>query len=214
MLRLRSAVFAFAVLSFTACDDSNSPNNGGPDIIQGTDTATEDTSTGIDTSAPLDVETLADVAAADTTTPPLDTATEDTSTPADVTTPDVATPDVETPTDTGSADTAASAGACDNAGDLGRFEALDTTLQTAIGECVNQCLGTFTLTSACFGGCVEDKTGLSQACSGCFGDVMLCTVNNCALQCIDPASANCTQCRDANCTPSFIACAGVQQPGT
>ena len=204
-------VRAFLILVATglmACD-SEEPSSAdttevsNPDVG---DTNTADTSTPDampdttmpDTSPEVEDDTTAEVTP-DTTMPDtMDTTTPDT---ADTTTPD--TVDTTTP------DTAESAGACDNQGDFDTLAGLQSTLESKIQTCAFSCLGQG---ASCAATCIENETELSTACSACFGEVIACTISNCALQCIDASSAGCTTCRDTNCTPAFEACAGIEQP--
>ncbi len=178
-----------------ACDsDSPTTPPTGDTLVVGRDvTTSEDTAATPEDTAATPEDTAA--APEDIATPPEDTAT----TPEDTAT---------TPEDTATP----SAGACDNAADLAAFETAGA-IDGHVSACVSQCLTSGQLNPACYSSCVQGRTGLSTGCSGCFGQVMDCTVKNCALQCISPTSASCTTCRDEKCTPAFTACSGVTNPG-
>ena len=212
MLRLRFVALAFVMSSFVACDDSNSPGNGGPDILQGTDTpGPEDTATGIDTAVSTDTETPADVAVEDTTPTP-DVAVEDTAP-----TPDTTETDVAAPTDTGSADTATSAGACDNAADLDELAASANALDDVLAGCGASCVLDADQ-AGCSTRCVQESAELevSDGCAGCFGSVVACTLQRCFLPCAltNPPGQACTDCQTTNCFPAFEACAGIEIPNS
>ncbi|MEZ4471729.1 MAG: hypothetical protein R3F60_13210 [bacterium] len=64
----------------------------------------------------------------------------------------------------------------------------------------------------CATGCVQRAAGLTDACASCFGDVLACTLMNCALQCINPNNPDCRVCQQQHCLPAFEACAGVAPP--
>lgn len=51
---------------------------------------------------------------------------------------------------------------------------------------------------------------LSDPCAGCYGQIVLCTIQECAAQCIADSSAPvCTDCQDdKGCTPAFYECTG------
>jgi hypothetical protein len=210
-----SLALILALTPLAACEgDGTTSTSDGPvaglDATGGSDTAP---------AAPGDAATPPEDAAAppeDVTAPPEDV----TAPPEDVTAPpeDVTAPpeDVTTPpedTATPPEDTATpSAGACDNAADLAAFETAGA-IDGHVSACVSQCLTSGQLNATCYSGCVQQRTGLSAPCSACFGQVMQCTVTNCALRCLNPASADCTACRDEKCTPAFTECAGVTNPG-
>ncbi len=103
-------------------------------------------------------------------------------------------------------DTVESAGACDNDADFDVLAAVEAQLSDIIGGCVMPCFGQGV---ACYTTCVQDATGLSDGCADCFGQVMDCTVANCAFQCIDSGSPACADCQENKCAPAFLECAGV-----
>lgn len=118
------------------------------------------------------------------------------------------------PTDTAEADAGspadvqASTGACENEGDIAALGAIADRIEEVIGNCARNCAFGGDVAN-CATACVEQDAGVSNACASCFGEVTQCTVASCALQCISPSSAQCTQCRADNCDPAFEACAGV-----
>lgn len=191
-----------------ACDSDNPSGTDTnqvltPDVV---DTTSSDTS--VDTSPEVVEDTSApDTRAPDTTAP--DTTAPDT---ADTTAPDTTDtnemPDTVDTVDT-TPETDASAGACDNTGDFNTLAGLQSTLESKIQTCAFSCLGQG---AACAATCIERETALSTGCSACFGEIIACTISNCALQCLDASSQGCTTCRDTNCTPAFEACAGIEQP--
>jgi hypothetical protein len=65
---------------------------------------------------------------------------------------------------------------------------------------------------ACAVTCMKDDEGveLSDPCAGCYGDIVLCTIKNCASKCIaDSAAKVCTDCQaEKGCTSAFYACTG------
>eukprot|EP01126_Amoeba_proteus_P014660 TRINITY_DN16485_c0_g1_i1.p1 TRINITY_DN16485_c0_g1~~TRINITY_DN16485_c0_g1_i1.p1 ORF type:complete len:123 (+),score=3.46 TRINITY_DN16485_c0_g1_i1:61-429(+) len=96
--------------------------------------------------------------------------------------------------------------ACNNTADFAILNATSkSVLSSDITSCTIPCLGK----SECVANCLRDKLGLSQACADCFGEDVSCTVANCAFQCISPSSSSCKKCQDKYCTPSFVACSGV-----
>jgi hypothetical protein len=211
MRTLCLSLFSALSLGLVACDDSTSPASAQPDAIVGSDVTTPPAE---DTATPP---------AEDATTPPAEdtaTAPEDTAPPAEDTAPpaedtatapeDTAPPEEDTATPP--EDTTPSRGACDNAEDLPRFTDA-ATIEGHVSACVTQCLTSGQLNATCYSGCMQTRAGFSAGCSACFGEVMQCTVANCALQCIDASSAGCTTCRDTKCTPAFETCAGVSNPG-
>ncbi len=199
-------------LGLVACDDSTSPASAQPDAIVGSDVTTPPAE---DTATPP-AEDATTPPAEDTATAPEDTATtpEDTATPPAEDTAaapeDTAPPEEDTATPP--EDTTPSRGACDNAEDLPRFTDA-ATIEGHVSGCVTQCLTSGQLNATCYSGCMQTRAGFSAGCSACFGEVMQCTVTNCALQCFDASSAGCTSCRDTKCTPAFETCAGVSNPG-
>lgn len=60
--------------------------------------------------------------------------------------------------------------------------------------------------------CMKNDKGvtLSDACAGCYGQIVLCTIENCAAQCIADSSAKpCTDCQtEKGCTKAFYDCTG------
>ena len=189
-------VRAFLILVATglmACDSDESTPADTTEVLS---PDASDTTEPADTSTP---DTMSDTAMPDT--PP--DIEEDT---ADTSTPDTAMPDTA---DTAMPDADPPAGACDNQGDFDTLASLQSTLESKIQTCAFSCLGQG---ASCAATCIENETELSTACSACFGEVISCTITNCALQCIDANSAGCTTCRDTNCTPAFEACAGIEQP--
>jgi hypothetical protein len=196
---IRTVLILF-VTGLMACDSDKQSSTDTILVPDATDTTAPDT-TAPDTSVPD--TTAPDTTAPDTTAPDTvpDTAAPDTE-PADTAAPDTTVPDV--------ADTAdASAGACDNGTDSATFASIQSTLEAKIQTCAFECLGQG---ATCAATCVQRETALSAACSACFGEVIACTITNCALQCLDANSQGCTTCRDTNCTPAFEACAGIEQP--
>lgn len=207
-------VRAFLILVATglmACDsDESSPADTAevftPDVSDASDVS--DTSEPADTSAP---DTTPDTTADTTPEVEDDTTAEvtpDTNVP-DTTTPDTADTTPEVVEDTAVPETDTSAGACDNNTDFTTLAGLQSTLESKIQTCAFSCLGQG---AACAATCIERETSLSTGCSACFGEIIACTISNCALQCLDASSQGCTTCRDTNCTPAFEACAGIEQP--
>lgn len=208
-------VRAFLILVATglmACDSGESSPADTAEVLTPDVSDVSDTSEPADTNAP---DTTADTNA--DTTPEVDTTTGDDTT-AEVT-PDTSMPDTGTPDtadtspevveDTAAPETDASAGACDNTGDFNTLAGLQSTLESKIQTCAFSCLGQG---ASCAATCIERETSLSTGCSACFGEIIACTITNCALQCLDASSQGCTTCRDTNCTPAFEACAGIEQP--
>jgi len=211
-----------ATLVLLGCDSSDStPGTNDVNDVLNPDTNGSDATAEV-TPDTVDLETSPDVAL-DTTTPDVapDTTTPDVA--PDTTTPDVApdttSPDVEADTtspdvapDTTTPDTTpdtTSAGACDNTADNTTLAGVQATLETKIETCAFECLGQG---AACSTTCIQRETSLSSGCATCFGEVIACTITNCALQCLNASSAGCTTCRDTNCTPAFETCAGIVQP--
>jgi hypothetical protein len=205
-------VRAFLILVATglmACDSDESTPADTTEVLS---PDASDTTEPADTSTP---DTMSDTAMPDTT-PDIEEDTADTSTPdtampdtADTTMPDTADTAMPDTADTAMPDADPPAGACDNQGDFDTLASLQSTLESKIQTCAFSCLGQG---ASCAATCIENETELSTACSACFGEVISCTITNCALQCIDANSAGCTTCRDTNCTPAFEACAGIEQP--
>lgn len=175
-------------------EDGTSPDATEPDT-------TEPDATQPDTSEPDATEP--DTTEPDTTEP--DT-TEPDATEPDVTEPDTSEPDVTEP-DTTEPDTSED-GACTNREDLATLAA-SRDLEDAIGTCARSCIRGG---EACATPCIEEETGLSTECSTCFGQIIECTINNCALQCISPSNPACTRCQADNCQPAFVECSGVTPP--
>jgi len=213
MTLARHLLVCFSVLALVACDDAASTGNSD---TTSTDTTSTDT-TSTDTT-PTDT-TIADSTPADTNV--ADTTAED-ATPADTNVADTSPDDVPpadtniadtTPADTNVADTTpadtASPGACNNESDLATLRAEETTLAGKIQACVFQCLASG---ASCSSNCLQQSTELSSGCADCFGEVIACTITNCATQCFDATSQACTTCRNQYCTPAFESCAGIEQP--
>lgn len=204
-------VRAFLILVATglmACDSDESSPTDTTEVLSPDVSDTSDTSTPADTETP---DTTADTTADTTPEVEDDTAAEvttDTSVP-DTGTPDTADTTQEVIEDTAAPDTDTSAGACDNQTDFDTLASVQSTLESKIQTCAFSCLGQG---ASCAATCIERETDLSTACSACFGEIIACTITNCALQCIDASSQGCTTCRDTNCTPAFEACAGIEQP--
>lgn len=102
-----------------------------------------------------------------------------------------------------------SGGACDNPGDFAALGAPGLDTEAEIGACALRCALTG---PECSVPCVEEGLGVSNGCAVCFGDVISCTVANCALQCLDSASAGCRTCQETSCFPAFTECAGISLP--
>jgi len=195
-----------ALMALVGCDsDEATPGTDTVTDTTSADTNVADTSqdVAVDTDSP---DTVAPETTADTAVPETTADTVETETIADTVAPETTADTTETET---TPDTVVSNGACDNSADAARFVAIESTLESKIQTCVFECLGQG---STCAATCVERETELSAGCSGCFGEVIACTIANCALQCINASSPGCTTCRDTNCTPAFETCAGIQQP--
>jgi hypothetical protein len=75
-----------------------------------------------------------------------------------------------------------------------------------VASCAQSSFGNETKTTEC----IIQETGLSDDCGACFGASAACVVKNCLTQCIGGASSpGCVSCREQNCDPAFIDCAGV-----
>lgn len=81
----------------------------------------------------------------------------------------------------------------------------------AAGECGLGCLNSPD-PKECSVKCMKDDKGvkLSDPCAGCYGDIVLCTIQNCAAKCIADSSAKiCTDCQtEKGCTDAFYKCTG------
>lgn len=65
---------------------------------------------------------------------------------------------------------------------------------------------------ACMDACLAASSvgNLSDGCSSCFVGASTCAVLECGITCQpDPLAQVCTDCRDANCTPTFDTCTGL-----
>ncbi len=198
----------FMALVLFGCDSSDSsPGTNDVSDVFVPDTNGNDAAVEVSPDT-VDLETTPDVTP-DTTTPDVepDTIAPDVApdTIADTTSPDTAadTAVAETTPDT------TSAGACDNTADNTTLASVQATLEAKIQTCAFECLGQG---AGCATTCIQRETALSSGCATCFGEVIACTISNCALQCLDASSAGCTTCRDDKCTPAFETCAGIVQP--
>lgn len=204
---------AFLILVATglmACDSDESSPTDTAEVLNPDVSDTSDTSAPADTGTPDTADTTADTT---DTSPEVEEDTTAEVTP-DTGAPDTGSPDTADTTpevieDTAAPETDTSAGACDNQTDFDTLASVQSTLESKIQTCAFSCLGQG---ASCAATCIERETDLSTACSACFGEIIACTITNCALQCIDASSQNCTTCRDTNCTPAFEACAGIEQP--
>jgi hypothetical protein len=102
-----------------------------------------------------------------------------------------------------------SGGACDNPGDFAALGDPELDTEAEIGGCALSCALTG---PECSVPCVEEGLGVSNGCAVCFGDVISCTVANCAFQCLDSSSTACRTCQETSCFPAFTECAGISLP--
>ncbi len=160
---------------------------------------------GDDTDPSADSDPVADT---DTTSP---NPSDDTD-PADTDAGETDAPDSDADdTDAPDTDVTPSAGACDNAADLGVLAASTDDLDDVTQACTFSCLQSQTRIQ-CVSTCVRQDIAITPACANCFGRISVCITNNCLLQCIDATSASCEQCRVSQCEPGFLACAGIAPP--
>jgi hypothetical protein len=100
--------------------------------------------------------------------------------------------------------------------DTGRCLSADDTSKMADQshvEDVGQQCGVKCITNVDFSGCVAScaiqQLGVSPSCSTCFSDDASCTMKNCMLKCVNPASPGCKQCSMAKCGPGMAVCTGI-----
>jgi hypothetical protein len=103
---------------------------------------------------------------------------------------------------------AESNGACDNAEDLAVISTADVAQLSQ--DAAFACLQGFSVDLQCAIDEIADATGMTTECAACFGEQAVCVASNCAFQCFDPGSQSCNDCRNANCTPLFEPCAGIE----
>lgn len=67
--------------------------------------------------------------------------------------------------------------------------------------------------TACTKACVatEVKAAVSDPCSSCYTTAVICSINNCAAECVaDSASSGCIACQQIKgCLPAFFQCSGL-----
>lgn len=98
--------------------------------------------------------------------------------------------------------------ACDNDADLNVLSTHED-IGGVVGDCAVSCLGQGPV---CTGNCIQEGAGFTDDCTACFTQVAQCTVNRCAIPCIQPDSAACGTCQSNRCFPAFETCAGVAMP--
>jgi|GEM_PF-2235682 len=99
-------------------------------------------------------------------------------------------------------------GACTNDADTAIIMA-SSDIGSTMSGCAFEC---FSGGEDCVDTCIINATGLSESCTVCFADMVDCTMSNCALNCLDPEGAACTQCQETHCIPPFTECAGMSPP--
>jgi hypothetical protein len=83
-----------------------------------------------------------------------------------------------------------------------------TQLATDVTNCVTQNFAQEPATK----NCIKNATNLSDACVACFDANAQCGAQNCAAQCANGPSTQCTSCLHTNCTPAFNTCSGLMGP--
>ncbi|MEJ7732732.1 MAG: hypothetical protein WKG00_26465 [Polyangiaceae bacterium] len=96
-------------------------------------------------------------------------------------------------------------GACTNAADNTILTSTD--VEGIVEQCATDSFGAEPATKDC----ITAGTGLSDPCVTCFDDTVQCTVMKCIGDCFGGMTPECTACMDANCTPAFEACSGLDQ---
>ena len=109
-------------------------------------------------------------------------------------------------------DEACIGGQCSDGGGSCSSEAdstiLDTTDMGAISpECGLGCLG-HADEYKCSLDCIVSETGLSEGCADCFAKHIMCAIDNCIPQCLEPESSECKQCMASECEPKLFPCVG------
>lgn len=94
-------------------------------------------------------------------------------------------------------------GACTNDPDMTILEM--GMVESQVEACAQESFGQEPATTDC----IKQATNLSDPCVACFAETVACTVDNCIGDCIGGQSPECQACMDANCTPAFEACSGL-----
>ncbi len=95
--------------------------------------------------------------------------------------------------------------------DVGEGQTGRELAREAAGDCGLACLNHPT-PDTCAIQCMVTSKGvqLSDGCAGCYGRIVLCTIGECLLKCIDdPQAQQCKDCQDdKGCNDDFYACTG------
>lgn len=97
---------------------------------------------------------------------------------------------------------------CLNEADAAILGADRTTVEEHAVQCARDCIGTEDYTP-CVTACVQDRASLSEGCAVCYAEDEACSLEHCALQCMDPTSYGCGPCLEHWCDPDFTACSGL-----
>jgi len=106
--------------------------------------------------------------------------------------------------------TTVDAGACGNLNDLTQQKEYYDTMQATITKIFAQCL-TASDRDSCAQTKIESELGFSPACAECWVDDGNCSMQKCAVQCIDLSSESCYECSEENCFPSVVICTGLPE---
>ena len=130
---------------------------------------------------------------------------------------------------------------CTNAADVALLEALaattdgglpdggvpdggpyPTSFLTALGQAIDSCTRGECLPNViaddglaeCIDTCLADTPagGLSSGCRDCNIEVIYCTTNNCATQCLGSDTSMCEACAAEHCVPRLTECTGLPAP--
>jgi hypothetical protein len=100
-------------------------------------------------------------------------------------------------------------GGCGNGPDVAVFNASRATLKGAIQRALLACAAAGSHAEECVVRRLGDSPGLSTACAQCWYAEGTCTLRECALPCLAPESAACTQCSEEKCFPACVRCSGL-----
>ena len=101
---------------------------------------------------------------------------------------------------------------CQSASDVATTCNSFDSLQRDVQGCAVRCIVSG---NPCMESCVQ-SLGFSESCAPCWVSLASCSKRECAWDCLNPTSNNCTKCAKQRCFPALLACSGFacdQMPG-
>mmetsp|Transcript_23332 Transcript_23332/g.71473 ORF Transcript_23332/g.71473 Transcript_23332/m.71473 type:complete len:324 (+) Transcript_23332:1181-2152(+) len=100
-------------------------------------------------------------------------------------------------------------GGC-NGTDIKLFRDVPASAKAGIQSALISCIAS-TDRRACARLRIERKVGLSPECATCWVTEGFCTLQKCALECLNPQSGGCAECSHSKCFPACVLCTGIPE---